>query len=126
MINIDSAGFRGWSTATRWGIIAAVCVVAVILAALVAPIAQPQEYHHFADQRVLAGIPHALDVLSNLVFMLAGLLGLFFVLRAGITLDAGTRWAFATLFGGLVLTTLDRPTTILRRTISAWSLTACR
>lgn len=45
-----------------------------------------------------------MDVLSNAGFVIAGLLGLWFVLRSGKTLDAGTRWAFAILFFGLVLT----------------------
>jgi hypothetical protein len=39
------------------------------------PFRQPAEYHAFADQRVLFGIPRALDVLSNLPFLLVGLLG---------------------------------------------------
>jgi hypothetical protein len=40
------------------------------------PLAQPQSYHDFADQRVLWGVPHALNVLSNLAFLLVGLAGL--------------------------------------------------
>lgn len=40
-----------------------------------APFRQPTAYHAFADQRTLLGIPHALDVLSNLPFLLVGLLG---------------------------------------------------
>jgi len=50
------------------------------LVALVGPIHQPLSYHHFADQRVLLGIAHAGDVLSNLGFLLVGFVGLFFVL----------------------------------------------
>jgi hypothetical protein len=50
-------------------------------ATLAAPrLAQPQWYHDFADQRPLLGIPHALNVLSNLPFVLVGVLGLGFVL----------------------------------------------
>ena len=79
---------------------------AIIAGAFLQPIAQPQAYHHFADQRSIAGIVHGLDVLSNLAFLASGLLGLCFVLRAGLTPDAGTRWAFATLFFGLVLTSI--------------------
>ncbi len=44
--------------------------------ALHGPIAQPADYHHFADQRTLLSIPHAMDVLSNLPFLLVGLWGL--------------------------------------------------
>ena len=90
----------------RWSIIALICAAAAISMALLQPIAQPQAYHHFADQRTVAGIAHGFDVLSNLAFLVSGLLGLWFVFRAGLTLDAGTRWAFATLFFGLVLTSI--------------------
>ena len=74
--------------------------------AFLKPIPQPEAYHHFADQRTIAGIAHGLDVLSNLAFLVSGLLGLLFVAKAGLTLDAGTRWAFAVLFFGLVLTSI--------------------
>ena len=54
---------------------------------------------------MIGGITNGLNVLSNLAFLIPGLLGMFYVARAGVTLDAGTRWAFATLFFGLTLTT---------------------
>src|SRR5450631_3524068 len=41
------------------------------------PIPQPPEYHRFADQRPFLGIPHFLDVASNLPFLVAGLFGLY-------------------------------------------------
>lgn len=40
------------------------------------PIAQPLEYHQFADSRLFLGIPNFLDVFSNLLFLIAGLYGL--------------------------------------------------
>ncbi len=48
----------------------------LVAAAFYGPIAQPENYHAFADQRALAAIPHAGDVLSNLGFLLAGVWGL--------------------------------------------------
>lgn len=39
-------------------------------------ITQPQDYHAFADQRTILGIPHFMDVVSNVFFLLAGFLGL--------------------------------------------------
>jgi hypothetical protein len=96
---------RSWKPLTRWLIVAALVLAAVAAVALLKPIAQPQVYHHFADQRTIFGVPHGFDVLSNLTFFVSGLLGLWFVLKAGATLDAGTRWALATIFFGLVLTT---------------------
>jgi hypothetical protein len=95
---------RNWGSGPRWSIVAAVCVAAVVIVWFIAPIPQSQAYHHFADHRTIAGIPHGFDVLSNLAFLLSGAVGLIFVLRAGLVLDGGTRWAFATLFFGLILT----------------------
>ena len=60
------------SLATR-RVLLAVFVLAVIALALVGPIPQPVDYHAFADTRTLLGVPYALDVLSNLPFLGAGL-----------------------------------------------------
>ncbi len=38
-------------------------------------------YHQFADRRILAGLPNAGDVLSNLAFLIAGLYGFGVTLR---------------------------------------------
>lgn len=46
---------------------------------LLPPIPQPAAYHRFADQSACFGIPHCLDTLSNLPFILAGLAGLAFL-----------------------------------------------
>lgn len=51
----------------------------VIAAAILPPIAQPAEYHHFADQRSFLGIPNFNDVISNLAFLLSGSAGLAFL-----------------------------------------------
>ena len=48
-------------------------VVALML--LHGPIAQPEQYHAFADHSVWAGIPHAADVVSNLGFAAVALWG---------------------------------------------------
>src|SRR5438270_570216 len=97
---------REWSSAAKWSIVVVVCIAAAAVVAFLQPIPQPLAYHQFADQRTVFGVAHGLDVLSNLAFLVSGPLGLFFVLKAGQMLDAGTRWAFATLFFGLVLTSL--------------------
>jgi len=104
MTNTGLTVVRGWRPATRWSTIAAICVAAATFVAFIQPVPQPQAYHQFADQRTFWGIARSMDVLSNIAFLVPGLLGLFYVLKAGLTLEAGTRWAFATLFFGLVLT----------------------
>lgn len=62
-------------TRNEW--LLALAAGALLLVALFAPaLAQPPHAHGFADQRAWWGLPHALDVLSNLPFAVAGVLGL--------------------------------------------------
>jgi hypothetical protein len=78
----------------------------LLLAALAGPhVSQPAHYHAFADQRTLWGLPHALDVLSNLPFLLAGGAGLW-LLRAGaaVRVPPVQRACALLFFAGLVLT----------------------
>jgi hypothetical protein len=42
----------------------------------VPPIPQPQDYHRFADQQTLLGIPNFWNVVSNLPFVAVGIVGL--------------------------------------------------
>lgn len=51
--------------------LAAVCAAIALIVAR--PWPQDPGYHHFADTRRLAGIPNALNVLSNLPFLIAAL-----------------------------------------------------
>jgi hypothetical protein len=71
------------------------------------PTPQPLAYHNFADQRPLLGVPHALNVLSNLPFIVVGVLGIAFLTspRAGKAFIAHVeRWPYWMFFIGLVLT----------------------
>nr|WP_295786419.1 hypothetical protein [Rhodoferax sp.] len=92
-------------------------LIAVVIACLGPAVAQYADYHAFADQRTLLGLPFAMDVLSNLPFALLGAWGLVRV-RATHTPPA-RRVGFAALvpcdaqgplaalfFGGLLLTAL--------------------
>jgi hypothetical protein len=76
------------------------------LAALLAPIPQPQHYHRFADTRALALgpalLPNAADVLSSLAFLAAGGAGLALLGRA----PSPQRPALGLFFVGLMLTGL--------------------
>jgi hypothetical protein len=81
------------------------------LAAIVAVFARPAvpqdpAYHHFADQRSLIGIPNCLNVLSNVPFAIAGLLGISATTRGRDRGNPWTRWPYAALFAGVALTTL--------------------
>jgi len=73
------------------------------------PVPQSQAYHQFADQRSLLGIANAFDVLSNLAFLYAGLLGLWYLRRgpqAGAALHGVEIIAWRVFFGGVALTAL--------------------
>jgi hypothetical protein len=49
---------------------------AVGIALALAPVPVPPAYHQFADQRTVLGLPHFGDLMSNLGFLVAGLVGL--------------------------------------------------
>jgi hypothetical protein len=80
---------------------AVLCAVALFAPSL----AQPPHAHDFADQRALWGIPHALDVLSNLPFLLGGVWGLLVLHRipAG-ALPPAQRTCARLFFAGLIVT----------------------
>lgn len=61
----------------------AVCLGLAVLALFGRPLAQPADLNQYADQRVLWGVPFALDVLTNLAFALAGAAGLRSLARPG-------------------------------------------
>lgn len=76
----------------------------------IGPIPQDPSYHDFADKRSLLGIPNFGNVVSNFPFVIAGALGIGFVLRreswgrAFITGPEGRAWLV--VFAGVLLTGL--------------------
>jgi hypothetical protein len=73
------------------------------------PTPQPQEYYDFADQRTVLKVPHALNVLSNLPFIVVGILGMAFLHsaqshRPGVFVQEMERGPYWVYFIGLVLT----------------------
>ena len=81
---------------------AALCVAIppLVVLFLLPTLTQPAAYHAFADTRPWLGLPNALDVLSNLPFLLAGLLGLRAACRLPV---APHRACWLTFFGGVSL-----------------------
>jgi hypothetical protein len=51
--------------------------ITLLLLLFLPPIPQPQDYHQFADQRTLLGVPNFWNVVSNLPFVLVGAWGLY-------------------------------------------------
>jgi hypothetical protein len=82
--------------------------LAVCLAAIWFPrTPQPPSYHDFADKRGWLGVPNFGDVSSNVLFAVAGVWGLLFLIsRAGSRcfLDSRERRPYFTVFLGLLLT----------------------
>ena len=91
------------TTMSRAETVLAAVLLLVLAGALFGPaLAQPHA-HGFADARTLWGIPHALDVLSNLPFALAGLAGLWALGRAGAAAPPPRRLLAGLFFVGLVV-----------------------
>jgi len=63
---------RDWRV---WAVLAIV-LVAIVAIFLLQPIPQSEAYHNFADKRALFGIPNFLNVVSNLLFLVVGALGI--------------------------------------------------
>ncbi|MDH4114026.1 MAG: ceramidase [Burkholderiaceae bacterium] len=90
----------------RWSVVDALALIALgapwLAAALLPAVAQPQAYHAFADQRVLLGVPHALNVLSNLPFLAIGALGIGWLRRSRV--ERSVAIPYFVFFAGTLLT----------------------
>lgn len=86
----------GW----RYGLLLSMVLGSLVVMLSKEPIGQSLAYHHFADHRLIGGVPNFLDVISNLPFLLIGIAGVIFCLA-----DRGTdfRSAWLTLFLGVAL-----------------------
>lgn len=94
----------------RAAVIIAIAAAATAWGVLAPPVLQSQAYHRFADTRMLLAVANAADTLSNLVFLVVGVLGLAFLWRER---AAGSRERFASpaemrpywvFFAGVALT----------------------
>jgi hypothetical protein len=93
-------------------ILASFTLAGIVITFLLPRIPQDRAYHQFADHRLLLGIPNCLNVVSNVPFLLVGVLGLVF-LAAPEAWVAGNRfvatqerWPYAVFFLGVALTSL--------------------
>ena len=82
----------------------AVAIAAGAITLLVPPVRQDLAYHHFADHRVVLGLPYGLNVLSNVGFLAAGA---WTLVRLGRAALPGWERVAGIVFGvGLLLTSL--------------------
>lgn len=87
----------------RLWLLAAVGLGAALAVGLHGPIAQDAGYHHFADRRTLLGVPNLWNVVSNLLFLFVGLVGLARLASRPAGVLPGLRPAYAAFFAGAVL-----------------------
>ncbi|MDH5260447.1 MAG: ceramidase [Gammaproteobacteria bacterium] len=76
----------------------------IIAVAMADPVAQDPLYHLFADQRALANIPNFLNVMSNLPFLVVGILGWIVIMRSPEVILPGTKPSWMIFFTGVALT----------------------
>lgn len=87
--------------------LSAFTLVAIAVAVLAPPIAQPPAYHAFADARTMLGVPNFLDVVSNAGFAIAGVVGLVSTFTVRMAFQTGAeRTPYVAFFIGLILTAL--------------------
>ena len=76
----------------------------IVAVALVGPVAQDPLYHVFADTRSMLGIPNFMNVMSNLPFLIVGILGWRIIASNAKTVTPTTRLAWIIFFFGIALT----------------------
>ena len=81
-----------------------VSMLGIVSVWMMDPIAQDPEYHLFADRRTILSIPNFWNILSNLPFLLAGVMGLYGIFRWNrARLIADLRVAYILFFVGISL-----------------------
>ena len=90
----------------RWraALLLSVSLGVIVAVAMADPVPQDPLYHVFADQRPMAGIPNFLNVMSNLPFLLIGILGWRTIATNEASVTAATRLAWMIFFFGIALT----------------------
>jgi len=85
-------------------LLSSLTIAAIAVLSLLHPIPQDPSYHQFADDRSLWNIPDFANVVSNFLFLLVGIRGLFLLAKTKVS--AGIRLIYGVLFSGILLTAL--------------------
>jgi hypothetical protein len=90
----------------RWraALLLSVSLGVIVAVAMADPVPQAPLYPVFADQRPMAGIPNFLNVMSNLPFLVIGILGWRTIAANEASVTAATRLAWVIFFFGIALT----------------------
>jgi hypothetical protein len=78
----------------------------IVAVAMLDPVPQDPLYHVFADQRSMAGVPNFLNVMSNLPFLLVGIMGWRTIANNEDAVTPTTRLAWVIFFLGVALTAI--------------------
>ena len=82
-------------------------IIIFTLLLLQGPIAQDLGYHHFSDTAIVFAIPNMLNVVSNVPFLIVGLLGLYKLQSSeSLNIARKNRAAYCILFLGTALVSL--------------------
>jgi len=86
----------------KYGLWIALTIVAVIAVFIHAPISQDRTYHDLADKRVILGIPNGCNVLTNIPFIVIGIVGIAQLRKTSIY--RGMSMVYGILFAGIFFT----------------------
>lgn len=93
---------------TKLAIVILPVLAAVAAIVFLPPLAQPLAYHDFADRRASFGMSNCGDVVSNLAFLVAGLMGAAWLLDRCAAMrafgDTREHWPYLCFFLGVALT----------------------
>ena len=89
-------------TSYRISLLVVVTLLAMIAVFVQGPIAERTAYHNFCDGRTVFGVANFANVISNGIFLIVGIRGLFLLRGSGAS--AGIRVIYFSLFAGIVLT----------------------
>ena len=67
---------HGASNRTKLSILILTGIIVFTVVLFIPPVYQDQEYHNFADKRTIWGIPHFGDVITHILYLIFGLIGL--------------------------------------------------
>lgn len=108
-MRVDLRPFRLLARRTRLGLTAAVALMFLAALCFVPPVPLGPGYHDFTDRRPIFSIPNGLDVLSNIPFVVVGILGLVWLSRRlsdRSFLERRERLPYLVFFAGVALTGL--------------------
>ncbi len=93
----------------RGALLLAVILALIGIVFFISRIPQSESYHNFADQRMTLGVPNCLDVVSNVLFLFVGALGILRILLGGEggtpkLIDSRERWPWFVFFAAVALT----------------------